>query len=130
MREIPGFSVYITSYQIMCDRIAPAEGVTPSVPWLLLAGGLAGMFSWTINIPIDIVKSRLQVDDPANPKYKGFIDCARKSYQAEGIKVFWRGLPICCIRAFPTNAVTFAVYSTVLDRIQTYRRMQENSLYH
>ena len=29
---------------------------------MMLAGGMAGMFSWLLTYPIDVVKSRLQVN--------------------------------------------------------------------
>jgi len=124
LRELPGFGVYITSYQLLCDSMVPEPGMMPGVPGLLLAGGLAGVASWGVNIPIDIIKSRLQTDDPANPKYRGFLDCARKSYQSDGIRVFWRGLLVSSLRAFPTNAVTFAVYSTVMRYAQSEKNEQ------
>ncbi|KAK2140754.1 hypothetical protein NP493_558g01034 [Ridgeia piscesae] len=117
MREITGFSIYITSYELMCDRMTPEGASECSVRTMLLAGGLSGMVSWMVNIPIDIIKSRLQVDDFARPKYSGTWDCARSSYRASGWRIFWRGLPVTCIRAFPVNAVTFAVYSSTLKAL-------------
>ena len=117
MREIPGLSVYITSYQWMCDYMTKGNS-TSSVPQMLLAGGIAGMLSWIVNIPIDIIKSRMQNDDLANPRYKNTFDCFAQTYRNDGWRVFWRGLPVTCIRAFPSNAVTFAVYSTSLHHMK------------
>ncbi len=119
LREIPGFSMYIASYEVLCDKLTPSGRDGPGFLLMLGAGGIAGMLSWLVNIPIDVVKSRIQSDDLSKPKYNGVIDCFVKSYRAEGLKVFWRGLPIICIRAFPTNAVTLAVYSS------TYNSMKE-----
>merc|ERR1719481_42560 len=39
------------------------------------------------------------------------MDCARQSIKAEGYRVFARGLSSTMIRAFPTNAATFYVYT-------------------
>ena len=114
-REVIGFSIYITSYELMCDYMTP-DGA--DVQTMLLAGGLSGMLSWLVNIPIDVIKSRLQVDDFAHPKYAGTWDCVVKSHRASGWRIFWRGLPVTCMRAFPVNAVTFAVYSTSLKAFQ------------
>ena len=132
MREIPGLSVYITSYQFLCDQMGSGGAEACSVPQMLAAGGLAGMFSWIVNIPIDIVKSRMQADDIGNPRYKSTIDCFKQSYYADGWRVFWRGLPVTCIRAFPTNAVTFAVYSSTLlyfQRLVHEQQAQSDSYY-
>ncbi len=115
-RELPGFAVYITSYEYMCNQLKSRDqhqqGDLPSVPVMLLAGGLAGMLSWMANIPIDVIKSRMQSDDLTNPRYRSMSDCWVKSYREEGWRVFCRGLPVICLRAFPSNAVTLAVYST------------------
>ncbi|ELU04221.1 hypothetical protein CAPTEDRAFT_18029 [Capitella teleta] len=116
MREVPGFSVYITSYQFFCDKLCDADNrANPSFRASLFAGGFAGVTSWVTNIPIDVIKSRLQADSMSNPKYRGFIDCAVQMYRQEGIRIFWRGLPVTCLRAFPLNAITLGVYSSSLQ---------------
>lgn len=87
----------------------------PSAFYTLMAGGLAGTFSWIISFPIDVVKSRLQVDGiDGKAQYKGAIDCMKKSYEAEGAKFFTRGLNSTLMRAFPMNAVCFYVVSCVI----------------
>ena len=45
---------------------------------LITAGGLAGMAYWVPVFPLDVVKSRLQIDDARSPKYTGTLDCLRK----------------------------------------------------
>ena len=71
------------------------------------AGGMTGVLSWMAIIPLDVVKSRIQSDDPVNPKYNGMIDTFRKLYKEDGIRVFRRGLLIMSLRAFPVNGATF-----------------------
>lgn len=115
---MPGFGVYIASYQYMIDLATPEGHNQPSVRMTLLAGGLGGVFSWIINIPIDFVKSRLQADCLSNPRYKNSLDCIKQTYKNEGFKIFWRGLSTTILRAFPTNAITFVVYSKSLEYIQ------------
>lgn len=112
LREVPGFGAYVLIYE-WCTRKLRTDGQkTGNVYAMLFAGGFAGTTSWFVNIPIDIIKSRLQSDDPANPRYTGMRDCARQLYRTEGVRAFWRGLPAVCIRSFPCNAVTFAIYTT------------------
>lgn len=90
-----------------------------------MAGGIAGTFSWLISFPIDVVKSRLQVDGmDGKPKYKGAIDCMRKSYQAEGMSFFLRGLNSTLMRAFPMNAVCFLVVSYVMKFFQNTKSIE------
>lgn len=84
----------------------------PSAFFTLMAGGLAGTFSWLISFPVDVVKSRLQADGIDGVKrYNSSLDCIRKSYKAEGISFLSRGIGSTLIRAFPMNAVCFFVVS-------------------
>jgi len=46
--------------------------------------------------------------------YSSVWDCARKSYQKEGINVFFRGLPVALVRAFPLHACIFLGYEMTL----------------
>lgn len=84
----------------------------------LWAGGTAGVVSWMVNIPIDVMKSRLQADDLGKPRYRNMADCAVKSYRKDGLIVFWRGLGVSCMRAFPLNAVTLTVYTSTLEALK------------
>ena len=52
----------------------------------LLAGGKFYLNKWTMSpsqaiIYLDVVKSRVQADDPLRPLYKGTLDCVRQSYK-------------------------------------------------
>lgn len=91
------------------------QSESPSAFFTLMAGGLAGTFSWLITFPIDVLKSRLQVDGiDGKPKYSGAIDCAKKSVASEGLSFFTRGLAPTLLRAFPMNAVCFLVVSYIM----------------
>lgn len=101
-RDVPGCGVYFISYEML------VRGREDNVPVLFVAGGIAGMLSWAVTYPQDVIKSRMQAD--ANGKYKGAVHCLKASLAAEGGIVLWRGLGSALIRAFPVNAVTFGVY--------------------
>lgn len=111
LRDIPGFATYFASYEMMM-RMRENPGIFHT----LMAGGFAGMISWCFTIPMDVIKSRLQVDGmlATAPKYNGFVDCLRKSYHEEGLSCFTRGLGPTMLRSFPMNAVCFLVVSTTL----------------
>jgi len=46
--------------------------------------------------------------------YSGLVDCVVTSWRVEGPSVFFRGLTVTCLRAFPTNAVILVVYVNAL----------------
>ena len=82
----------------------------------LFAGGLAGVVTWIITYPIDIIKSQLQADGAEGKRnYKGIIDCGRQIYNSEGILGFKKGLGVTLLRAFPVNAVTFTTVMVILN---------------
>ena len=84
---------------------------------ILLAGGMAGIFSWVFTYPQDVLKSRLQADGwGAAQQYRGTAHCLRASLAAEGAACLVRGIGSTVVRAFPMNAVTFGVYSYVMKR--------------
>uniref|UniRef100_T1HQQ0 Uncharacterized protein n=1 Tax=Rhodnius prolixus TaxID=13249 RepID=T1HQQ0_RHOPR len=72
---------------------------------------------------MDVVKSRMQADNLSNPKYKGVVDCLLKSYQEEGRSIFMKGMWVTVLRAFPTNATTFAVFQLCLETCQDFSRL-------
>ncbi|KAH8400594.1 hypothetical protein KR222_007999, partial [Zaprionus bogoriensis] len=108
LRDIPGFSSYFVSYEMLMQLKEK-----PSVPYTLFAGGCAGCASWLACYPIDVVKTHMQAD--ASSKYNGFIDCAVKNYEKEGISFFFRGLNSTLVRAFPMNAACFFVVAWTLE---------------
>ena len=57
----------------------------------------------------------MQADNLERRKYTGMTQCARMSFQSEGIRVFFRGAVAMSARAFPVNGVTFFVYETLLQ---------------
>ena len=55
-------------------------------------------------------------------KYRGIAHCLKKSIASEGAGVLFRGLNSSLLRAFPTNAATFAVVNWT---IKTFQGQQE-----
>lgn len=78
------------------------------------AGGLAGMIAWASTFPFDVIKSRMQADgNNGTFLYKGTVDCFVQSFKASGLRSLFSGLGPTLLRAFPTNAVIFSVYTFV-----------------
>lgn len=115
LRDTPAFGGYFMTYEILTTSIfsVSKEGdyQKSDIVKMLLSGGIAGVASWVVTYPIDVVKSRMQVDgmNGKGYKYTGFIDCTVKLYRNEGYSVFFIGMNSSLLRAFPVNAATFAV---------------------
>ena len=116
-REVPGCGTYFFAYEFMTRSSGEnSESGSPvSTVHMLLAGGFSGSLSWVLTYPIDVVKTRLQVDGNSGAyRYSGFIDCLKKSIETDGYSVMTRGLTSTILRAFPTNAATFTVVTWVI----------------
>ena len=64
----------------------------------LLAGGIAGLLSWTFTYPVDVVKSRIQSGKSIN-----YHEAIRK-------KNLWKGYSFCAGRAIVVNSLGFYIY--------------------
>lgn len=105
IRDVPGFASYFVLYEMMM-RKSPNPGAFHT----LMAGGMAGVFSWVLTLPIDVVKTRLQSDGTSTvSRYAGITDCVRQSYRSEGMSFLTRGMSSTLIRAFLMNSVCFYV---------------------
>lgn len=107
LRDVPGSVAYFGGYEVVKKALTPA-GSKPedlSVMAVLVAGGMAGVFNWTVAIPPDVLKSRLQTAPEGT--YKGVGDVFIKLVKNEGPQALFRGLGPAMIRAFPANAACF-----------------------
>ncbi|KAI0036629.1 mitochondrial carrier domain-containing protein, partial [Vararia minispora EC-137] len=106
-RDGPGSAAYFAAYEVVKKLLTPA-GSSPNdlhLGSIIVAGGMAGVAMWSIAIPPDVLKSRLQ-SAPAGT-YSGIMDCARKTIATDGMAALWKGFGPAMARAFPANAATF-----------------------
>lgn len=105
---------------------------------VLLCGGIAGIVTWASVFPLDMIKTRIQAQTPwetspslvpqdrqsllrpaqAQGRVLGAFEIAREAYRTEGLRVFYRGLGICSVRAFIVNAVQ-------VSRVQSFRDLSQ-----
>ena len=65
-----------------------------SEPPLYVTAGFAafaGIFSVSVNMPVDVIKTRMQ--GLGSSRYNGVIDCAKCIYADDGVRGFYRGMP-------------------------------------
>jgi len=105
IRDGPGSAAYFATYEVTKKWLTPVDSKDLSLSAVIFAGGTAGVAMWTIAIPPDVIKSRIQ--SAATGTYSGFMDCVRKTIATDGVRALWRGLGPAMARAFPANAATF-----------------------
>jgi hypothetical protein len=117
MRDTPTCGAYFASYEAVCTmwrtRDEADARCEPPVLVTLFAGGIAGLLSWSLALPLDVIKSRVQSTPPQAPTPR-ISDVAVALYAEAGLKGFFKGALPCILRAVPVNAVTFLVYDKCL----------------
>ncbi|XP_030589185.1 solute carrier family 25 member 45 isoform X2 [Archocentrus centrarchus] len=113
LRDIPCYGFYFLPYEVI-RKVLTENGKEPGTFAVLIAGGVAGVVSWAIATPMDVVKARLQMSGAGGRKYSGVLHCMRVSVREEGVKVFSKGLLLNSLRAFPVNAITFLSYESLM----------------
>ncbi|XP_007088546.1 mitochondrial carnitine/acylcarnitine carrier protein [Panthera pardus] len=115
MRDVPASGMYFMTYEWLKNIFTP-EGKSVSelsVPRILVAGGIAGIFNWAVAIPPDVLKSRFQTAPPG--KYpNGFRDVLRELIRDEGVTSLYKGFNAVMIRAFPANAACFLGFEVAM----------------
>ncbi|KAK3597335.1 hypothetical protein CHS0354_034577 [Potamilus streckersoni] len=109
LRDIPASAAYFLIFEYTTYEAKHRWSFLNTQLITFMAGGMAGVLSWTLIMPFDVVKSRVQADSKGE-KFQGFLDCAIKSYKAEGFSAFFRGFSVTALRAFLVNASTLLVY--------------------
>jgi solute carrier family 25 carnitine/acylcarnitine transporter 20/29 len=98
------------TYEIAKKEIMKLQNIDPmqgqlSLFAIMIAGGLAGMVTWTVSIPADVLKSRYQTAPEGT--YTGIWQVYRRLMNEEGISALFRGIGPALLRAFPANAACF-----------------------
>ncbi|XP_031624008.1 mitochondrial 2-oxodicarboxylate carrier [Contarinia nasturtii] len=82
----------------------------------IIAGGSAGFVEVCLMHPLDLVKTRLQIQNKINNTasselyYKGVLDCFRKMLRNEGLFSFWKGIVPPILAETPKRATKFLCF--------------------
>jgi solute carrier family 25 (mitochondrial carnitine/acylcarnitine transporter), member 20/29 len=75
-----------------------------------MAGWIGGIGKVLSGQPFDLLKVKLQIQDPANPTYSGLGDCFRKTFKREGVGAFYKGTLVPLFGVGLVSAIQFMVY--------------------
>lgn len=99
---------YFSTYEVLKKTFTPAEGRI-SDGGLLVAGGMAGIFNWLGCLPIDTLKSKLQIA-PEGKYPNGIRSVFAEVMRTDGFMSLYRGFTPVMLRAFPANAACFYAF--------------------
>ncbi|KAG9243854.1 solute carrier family 25 member 45 [Calycina marina] len=137
-RDSIGYGFYFWSYELSSryvqSKMKDDRGNTSEAMKVLLCGGVAGVVTWASIYPLDVIKTRVQMQTgnestallrssdtvPASLQRKrlGATQLTRNAWKTEGAGVLFKGLRVCCVRAFMVNAVQWAVYEWLMDEFR------------
>ncbi|KAL2918464.1 carnitine transporter [Polyrhizophydium stewartii] len=106
LRDFPGSYFYFLTYEGLKRWFRERQGHDGHVnsAAIMLSGGIAGMINWTIAIPMDTIKSRLQSAPPGEASVGKVVS---KLFAESGPAGLFRGLGPTLLRAFPASAAFF-----------------------
>eukprot|EP01135_Chromosphaera_perkinsii_P000542 Nk52_evm4s123 gene=Nk52_evmTU4s123 len=98
-------------------RFLSGEKGEPSLSQIAMAGWISGTINSVLSCPIELMKTRLQMQGPLKagekPKYKGPWDCFRQTVRVEGIRGCYKGMTATVVREAPSYAAYFASYDVL-----------------
>ncbi|KAG7395717.1 hypothetical protein PHYBOEH_003322 [Phytophthora boehmeriae] len=114
LRDVPAFGAYFCGYEATKRALTGGDSEKETDMRLMMAGGFAGMLSWMVSMPQDVVKSCVQ-SQSLDGKQLSITEIARTRMATEGPGFFFKGFSATMLRAFPVSAVTFLVYEKTMQ---------------
>ncbi|KAH8889007.1 mitochondrial carrier [Thozetella sp. PMI_491] len=121
MKQGSNAVVRFTSYQAALNQIKPvfeAKGYEHLAPGV--GGAAAGVVTVYATMPFDVVKTKMQALD-GGAAYRGTWQCFRAVVAHAGIRGLWEGTTPRLVRLSISGAISFTVYSQVVELLQLGR---------
>ncbi|XP_014770350.1 mitochondrial carnitine/acylcarnitine carrier protein isoform X1 [Octopus bimaculoides] len=120
VRDIHGSGFYFMTYEFM-QRLLSEDNKryeSLSARNTLLAGGVAGLVNWSLALPADVVKSRIQIAPIENQNLR-IKDVFKQLWKEGGIQALYKGTTPVLTRAFVGNAACLLTYEIVVRVLNT-----------
>lgn len=98
--------------------VKPAEDERLTFLQSVVCGGIAGVLSRTVTSPLEVVKVLSQVGTPETRF--GLLRTFNRIYRSEGLKAFWKGNGISCLRLVPYSAIQMAAFHNLVVSDSTF----------
>lgn len=86
------------------------EGSKAPLHKVFAAGAIAGVVQCSLATPVELVRTKLQVQHEDSRRYSGVIDAIRQVHRTEGVKGLYRGNVSMMLREAPAFGIFFSVY--------------------
>jgi len=125
--EVIGRATYLGSYEYIKRWFARRRGGRDlSLPDRMVCASAAGIFSWSVIYPMDVVRTNMYALQARKMTSSGSSNISNKEpspstrhmiqemYKSGGIRAFFRGFTLTILRAGPVAAVVLPVYDISL----------------
>ncbi|KAI5655477.1 hypothetical protein M9H77_32664 [Catharanthus roseus] len=114
-RNIPHSVIKFYTYESLKKLLSSVQlGGQTNTCATLVAGGLAGSTAALFTTPFDVVKTRLQTQNPGSiNQYHGVLDTLKEIAKSEGLKGLYRGLTPRLFMYMMQGALFFASYESL-----------------
>ncbi|KAI8329851.1 mitochondrial carrier domain-containing protein [Chlamydoabsidia padenii] len=102
----------VTYLQYMKNQSSTGPSPQPNIMVLWSCGMVSGCIGASSVYPLNMIRTRLQAQGtPGHPyRYTSAWDAAKKTYQIDGVKGFYRGLGPTLFKVVPSVSISYAVY--------------------
>lgn len=92
---------------------------------VFLSGGIAGIVQCSIATPMELLRTKLQVQHDSKRVYRGNLDCIRKVIASEGLSGLYRGNVSMMYREGLAYAIYFSMYEATKRSVCPTLRPEE-----
>ena len=105
-RDASFYAVFFGGYEFSCYFFRTYAPSMPDELNYFISGGLAGMFGWTLAMPLDVPKTNVQSRYDTKV-FGSYVPELVRIARQRGIGGLYSGLGPTLVRAFPANAALF-----------------------
>lgn len=120
LRDCPGTAAFLGSYEVVKRLAQQSFGKQSDFIVGFTAGAVAGPVGWIVCYPVEVVRIHWQANG-VNGKpqhWATYRACARSLYAQYGWRVFFRGLPTCCVRSTVQISTTMATFEVLCQWVR------------
>jgi solute carrier family 25 (mitochondrial carnitine/acylcarnitine transporter), member 20/29 len=86
----------------------------------MASAAVAGVFSWLVIYPMDVIKSKLQIDVNGVRYNNSVVRCFQVTYREAGLAGLTRGLGYTLLRAVPVASTVLPIYEYARDALNQH----------
>ncbi|KAF8525071.1 S-adenosylmethionine transporter [Hysterangium stoloniferum] len=120
----PSGAIFFAVYNVLKQNTPLPQHLTPVTH--LISGSIAEIISCMIRVPTEVVKTRSQTATFGKSPFPSLI-AARRTFQIDGFKGFYRGFGITVARDLPFTAIELPLYEFL--KVRLARFLKRDSLH-